>query len=102
MGMGGASLLGADTYTLAYTAFSMTGGNVTIDAKVGQTMQPFTADFETTGAGDAVTAAPTPFTHTFTPNYSDPSAGIAFTIPQTGNVNATTTVCFEKVSLAQN
>jgi len=99
----GLALSGANSYTLTYTAFSMSGGNVPVDAKVGQTMQPYTADFETAmGAADPVTATPTPFTHTFTPMYSDPSAGIAFMIPQTGNVTAATTVCFEKVSLVQN
>jgi hypothetical protein len=99
----GLSLSGANSYTLTYTAFSMTGGNVSVDAKVGQTMQPYTADFETAaGSGDAVAAAPKKFTHMFTPMYSDPSAGIAFAVPQTGNVSAATTVCFEDVSLVQN
>jgi hypothetical protein len=100
----GLSLAGADSYTLTYTAFSMTGGNVSVDAKVGQTMSPYMADFETMmGEGDPVTAAPTKFTHTFTPNYSDPSAGIAFAIPQApNNATAATTVCFENVSLVQN
>jgi hypothetical protein len=98
----GLSLSGSASYTLEYTAFSMMGGNVTVDAKVGQTMQPFNADFET--MSDMVTSTPTPFTHTFTPEMgNDSSAGIAFMIPPPGgNVTAATTVCFENVSLVQN
>jgi hypothetical protein len=96
----GTPIMGADSYTLKYTAFAMAGGNLTVNAKIGQTMSPYTADFST---NDNVTAGPTPFTHMFTPSSGDdPSAGIAFTIPQTGNVTSATTVCFQNVSLIQN
>jgi hypothetical protein len=96
----GTPILAADSYTLKYTAFAMTGGNLTVNAKIGQTMSPYTADYST---NDNVTAGPTPFTHTFTPSSGDDSsAGIAFMIPQTGNVTGPTTVCFQNVSLVQN
>jgi len=102
----GTPIVAADSYTLEYTAFTMTGGNVSIDAKVGQTSGQYLSDFETGGGTmnpDPVTPTATPFTHTFNPeNGDDPSAGIAFMIPQTGTVTAATIVCFQNVSLIQN
>jgi hypothetical protein len=100
----GASLTGSASYTLSYKAFSMMGGNVLVDAKVGQTTGQYVADFETQmNDGDPVTTTPTTFTHMFTPpNGDDPSAGIAFMIPQSGSAAAATTVCFEDVGLVQN
>jgi hypothetical protein len=99
----GVPLTAGASYTLKYTAVSMLGGNVSVDAKVGQTMQPYNADFETSANnGDPVTAASATFTHTFTAMNADSSAGIAFAVPQMGSVTPATTVCFQNVSLVQN
>jgi hypothetical protein len=101
-GVPGAALTGGASYTFSYMAMATVP--LTVDAKVGETNSPYTADFETATGMDAVTATLSPFTHTFTePAAGDTSAGIAFTIPQTGNVPAgETTVCFANVSLVQN
>ncbi len=98
----GVPLMAGTSYTLKYTAVSTMGGNVSVDAKVGQTMQPYNADFETSANQDSVTGAPMTFTHTFTAMNADSSAGIAFMVPQMGNVTPATTVCFQNVSLIQN
>lgn len=96
----GATLTGGASYTFSYSALATVG--LTVDAKVGQTVSPYTADFES--ATDAVPTTLQAFTHTFNePAAGDTSAGVAFTIPQTGNVPAgETQVCFENVSLVQN
>jgi hypothetical protein len=94
-GSPGAVLLPGDSYTFSYSAASTTAP-VTMDAKVGQTTSPYTADFET--ASDAVTTTVTPFSHTFTATTGDPSAGIAFAFM----ASAPETVCFQNVSLVQN
>jgi hypothetical protein len=83
------------SYTFSYKARA-TSMNVTVDAKVGHTASPYTADFET--ASDAVTTSEQPFTHTFTPAQDDSSTGLAFMFTST---NAQS-VCFQAVSLVQN
>jgi hypothetical protein len=100
-GTAGPALVGGASYTFSYMAMATVP--LTIDAKVGETNSPYTADFETT-TGDAVTATLTPFTHTFTEGAAgDTSAGLAFTVPQTGSVpTGETKVCFANVSLVQN
>jgi hypothetical protein len=94
-GSPGAVLLPGDSYTFSYSAASTTAP-VSLDAKVGQTTSPYTADFET--ASDPVTTTAGPFSHTFTASTGDPSAGIAFAFMAT----APETVCFQNVSLVQN
>jgi hypothetical protein len=87
------------TYTFTYSAMATPA--VTVDAKVGHSSSPYTADFETPSGSDAVSTSFNTFVHSFTAPTSpvETSAGIAFGIPQTGNVGAAETVCFEEVSL---
>jgi Carbohydrate binding domain len=94
-GSAGAVLLSGTSYTFSYSASSM-AAPISIDAKVGQTTSPYTADFET--GADAVTTQVTPFSHTFTASPGDPSAGVAFAF----TAAAPETVCFQNVSLVQN
>src|SRR5580698_5082027 len=87
------------TYTFTYSAMATPA--VTVDAKVGHSSSPYTADFETQSGSDAISTSFNTFVHSFTAptNPVETSAGIAFGIPQTGNVGAAETVCFEEVSL---
>jgi hypothetical protein len=91
----GAVLEQGASYTLSYGAYSTTSP-LAMDAKVGQTMSPYTPDFET--ATDAVTTTVTTFTHTFTATTGDTSAGIAFAFTPTMDDQ----ICFENVSLTKN
>jgi len=90
------------SYTLSYMAMATPA--VIVDAKVGHTTSPYTADFETPTGSDAVTTSFTSFEHPFTAptNPAETSAGVAFQIPQTGNAAAAEMVCFEMVSLVEN
>jgi hypothetical protein len=101
-GANGPALSPGASYTLSYMA--MATAAVTVDAKVGHTSAPYTADFETPTGSDAVTTSFSTFTHTFTAPSApaETSAGIAFTIPQTGQLAAADTVCLENVSLVEN
>jgi hypothetical protein len=108
------ALTAGASYTLSYSAMATVP--LTIDAKVGYTMPGYTADFETSGSpacsapstcdpgGDMVGTSLTPFTHTWTEmTGGDTSTGLAFTLPQTGNVpSGETQVCFANVSVVQN
>jgi hypothetical protein len=87
------------TYTFTYSAMATPA--VTVDAKVGHSSSPYTADFETQSGSDAISTSFNTFVHSFTAPTSpvETSAGIAFGIPQAGNVGAAETVCFEEVSL---
>jgi hypothetical protein len=105
-GTAGPALVAGASYTLSYMAMATVP--LTIDAKVGETNSPYTADYETTTGTDPVTATLTSFTHTFTEGTGDTSAGLAFTIPQevgnvAGNVpTGETQICFANVSLVKN
>jgi hypothetical protein len=83
------------TYTLSYMARA-TQSTLTVDAKVGHTTAPYTADFET--PSDSVTTMLQPFTHTFMPPQDDSSTGLAFAFTSSGSQS----VCFQSVSLVQN
>jgi Carbohydrate binding domain len=101
-GTAGVSLSTAP-YTLSYMARVQasqgTPAPVSVDAKIGQTIAPYNADFETPGnAGDNVTASSQTFTHTFTPPAADTSAGLAFSFQATQAED----VCFKDVRLVQN
>jgi hypothetical protein len=95
----GVMLSSGATYTFTYSAMATPA--VTVDAKVGHSSSPYTADFETQSGSDAVSTSFSTFVHSFTAptNPVETSAGIAFGIPQAGNVGAAETVCFEEVSL---
>jgi hypothetical protein len=100
-GTPGLALVDGASYTLSYSAMATPA--VTVDAKVGHTTTPFTADFETAAGSDAVTSSFTSFVHPFTaPTNPETSAGIAFMIPQMGMASNAEMVCFESVSLVQN
>ncbi len=81
------------SYTFSYSASSTLA--LPLGAKVGETGSPYTADFES--MTDAVTTTPTVFTHTFTA--TDPSAGVAFSLPGSAS---SYTVCFQNVSLVKD
>jgi hypothetical protein len=88
-------------YTFSYMAQATPA--VAIDAKVGHSMSPFTADYETpAGVGDAVPASFMMFSHTFMAPTSpaETSVGIAFQIPASGSTTSVEQVCFKNVSLA--
>jgi hypothetical protein len=92
-----ANLVAGSTYTLAYTARVMGAQTtVSIDAKVGLSMSPYTPDFE---SSDMVGPTATSFSHLFiemTPG--DTSAGISFNFAGTTG----TVVCFSNVTLTPN
>jgi hypothetical protein len=99
----GAPLVGGASYTFSYEAMATVP--LTVDAKIGMTAVPYTADFETVAGDDLVTTSLVTFTHTWTEGAAgDTSAGVAFTIPQApGNVpSGETQVCFANVRLVQN
>jgi hypothetical protein len=83
------------SYTFSYKARASMA-SVTVDAKVGHSVSPYTADFET--ANDGVTTSLQPFTHPFTATAGDTSTGIAFAFTST----VAQQVCFQSVSLVQN
>ncbi len=95
--------LSTASYTLSYTAVVTTSQGtpapVSIDAKIGRTVAPYTADFETAAnAGDNVTGTAQSFMHTFTPSAADSSAGLAFSFQASQGEE----VCFKNVTLVQN
>jgi hypothetical protein len=94
-GGAGVVLSSLHTYTFSYTVYTMTG-SLYVDAKVGHTTTPYTADVES--LSDLATTTAQTYSHTVTGS-SDSSAGIAFTftLPLTSQ-----TVCFAAVSLVQN
>ncbi len=98
----GIPLSAGASYTLTYSA--MASAAVTVDAKVGHTTSPYATDFDTQTNSDAVTPSFNTFTHPFTAptNPAETSAGLAFAIPQSGNVSSAEMVCFESVSLVEN
>lgn len=83
------------SYTFSYKARA-SQMPVTVDAKVGHTESPFTADFET--GNDGVTTSLQTFTHMFTPPQDDSSTGLAFSFSSPVMQD----VCFQSVSLVQN
>lgn len=85
----------AASYTFTYQAMASLSG-LSVDAKVGHTTSPYTADFEATA--DAVTTSEQTFTHTFMPGQDDSSTGLAFTFTSPMAQN----VCFQAVSLVPN
>jgi hypothetical protein len=98
---GGIMLSPGASYTFSYSAMATPA--VTVEAKVGHSYAPYTADFD---GFDPVTATLTAFTSppfaAPTADAAETSAGIEFTIPETGTVTSAETVCFENVSLVQN
>jgi len=98
---GGIMLSPGASYTFSYSAMATPA--VTVEAKVGHSDFPYTADF------DGFDPVPTTLTVFTSPPFAAPtadaaetSAGIEFTIPSTGTVASTETICFENVSLVQN
>jgi hypothetical protein len=87
--------LTAGAYTFAYDSRSTVQG-ATIDAKIGQSMAPYNADFESHTDPTSMMSQTT--THQFTAMMADPSAGIAFAfqLSQAGDV------CFKNVTLFKN
>jgi hypothetical protein len=84
------------SYTLSYQATApMTAA---VDAKVGHTASPYTADFDTSPGSDSLTSSLQTFTHTFTAAQDDSSTGLAFAITSSSSQS----VCFANVSLVQN
>jgi hypothetical protein len=103
VGGNGAALTGGASYTFTYSAMATVP--LTVDAKVGETNSPYTADFDTPSGSDAVTTSFMTFTHMFTESSSgDTSAGVAFTLAQgpTNVPSGETQVCFQNISLVQN
>ena len=98
---GGIMLSPGASYTFSYSAMATPA--VTVEAKVGHSYAPYTADFD---GFDPVTATLTAFTSppfaAPTADAAETSAGIEFTIPETGTVTSAETVCFENVSLVEN
>ncbi len=97
----GPNLSTSASYTLSYTASATSA--ITVDAKVGWTMSPYYAIFET--PSDMVGTSPTTFTHPFSAagdaavEMGDMSAGIAFAFSAGASGNM---VCFQNISLIEN
>jgi hypothetical protein len=89
------AVLTTGSYTFTYTSRATVSG-VTVDAKIGQSVSPYAADYESKSDPASMMAQPT--THQFVAMNADSSAGIAFafTLSQAGQV------CFQKVSLVKN
>jgi hypothetical protein len=83
------------SYTFTYKARATPP--LMVDAKVGLSMMPYTADFD--AKMEAVTTPLQTFTHPFTAPQADTSAGIAFTFAAGGAGNQ---VCFQSVGLFAN
>jgi hypothetical protein len=100
-GTPGPPLVPGATYMFTYMAQATPP--IAIDAKVGHSMSPYTADFETPTGGDPVTTGYTTFTHMFNAPTSpaETSAGIAFQIPSSGSTTGAEQVCFKNVNLVQ-
>lgn len=93
--------LPAGMYRLSYKASSTGPLNVTIQPKVGQAVDPYTADFPTGNAiTDQVTATLQSFTHNFTTTAMDSQAGLAFSVAP-GSNGGMTTVCFDDIALQE-
>jgi hypothetical protein len=88
-------LTSGTAYTFSYKAMATQA--VSVDAKIGESNAPYTADFES--MSDAVTTSAQTFAHTFTPSQSDTSAGVAFAFTAGSAANQ---VCFQSVSLHAN
>lgn len=92
------------TYTLSYRAWS-SGAAVSVEAKVGLSYSPYTADLDVNSPQDSATQtsickAPE-FKHTFTTKGDDPSAGIAFLVVGS-SATAGVDVCFDNVTLVSS
>jgi hypothetical protein len=83
------------SYTFSYTARTEGAYTISVQAKVGESMTPYTADFQT---NDMVGSTATGFSHTFTATTGDTSAGLSFYFYDLPNE----TVCFSNVSLVAN
>lgn len=90
-GGAGVVLSSANSYTFSYTVRTYMG-TATIEAKVGHTTTPFTADVDSTT--DTATATLQTYAHPFS-GKADTSAGVAFSF----YLLAGQTVCFSAVSL---
>ena len=90
-----ADLVAGQNYTFSYSARVVNSTGVTVDAKVGQSTSPYTADEETMDPiGSSATAVSHPVVG------GDSSAGISFII--SGTVSVGVEVCFSNVSLVAN
>jgi hypothetical protein len=99
---GGLMLTPGASYTFSYSAMATPA--VMVEAKVGHSTAPYTADYDGTNAVTATFTAftPPPFQGP-TEDAAENSAGLAFYIPPAGtSTSVQTTVCFESVSLVQN
>jgi hypothetical protein len=92
----GMVLSSANTYTFSYTVYTLSG-TVTIDAKVGHSVTPFTpTDVES--LYDYATTTPQTYSHTISAA-SDTSAGVALSYDP---LTTGQTVCFANVRVVQN
>jgi hypothetical protein len=98
---GGIMLSPGASYTFSYSAMATPA--VIVEAKVGHSYAPYTAEYDgfNTITGTLTAFTSPPFAAP-TADAAETSAGIEFTIPETGTVTSAETVCFENVSLVQN
>jgi hypothetical protein len=91
------ALSSATSYQLSYQA-SSSAGDVTLHAKVGLAVAPYTPDYDSPNDPLPSASVLTTITHTFTPPQDDPDAGLAFTLPSgIGSI-----VCIDNVTLTPN
>lgn len=93
------ALYAGKTYTLSYDVRSTGPLTVSVNAKVGLAVPPFTEDFSRTDDAGVDNAVRT-FVHTRMLKSSDPQAGVALELTATG-VSDSTTVCIDNVSLVE-
>jgi len=98
---GGIMLSPGASYTFSYSAMATPA--VIVEAKVGHSYAPYTAEYDgfNTITGTLTAFTSPPFAAP-TADAAETSAGIEFTIPETGTVTSAETVCFENVSLVEN
>ncbi len=88
------------SYTLSYKAWTTGSTAVDVEAKVGLSYSPYTADLDVNSPQDSVQTSQT-FVHTFTTTTDDPSAGIAFLVVGSSATSGNN-ICFDDVTLVRN
>jgi hypothetical protein len=91
------SLPAASRYALSYQASSSGPLAVTVSAKVGLSISPYTADFQ--GATNTPGASMQSYAATFSLGSADTMAGVALTVTASLASGQTSNVCFDNVSL---
>jgi hypothetical protein len=92
--MTGMNLASGTMYTFTYEA-ETSQGNLTIEAKIADSMGPNYTPTDSDSKMDMVTGSVQTFTHTFTPTTADTSAGLVFVFSST----SANTICFQSVSV---